>query len=392
MNKFIDKILILSISLFFVGDFLAKISNVYLDGWFHRIGGLLKLGFEILLISYLVFNIRKRKILIYPTVLLGCYFLGFLVLRKPLKEIFNSWSTGNLYYLNSFLFIFLFIATTKVVEIKSDTFHKIFKIFKIILYINSVFIIFGVLFQIELFRTYPYSARFGYNGFFAKNGEVTYFYMLLLLKLYYDNIKNKHRNLLEIFLIIFVTVFIGKKVMFLFVGLLALFHFLYLHKKKNTYRLISVLLIALIIFFREFIFNSIINYSSFWAGIYEKHGLLGALTSTRSQLLERAIKHINESWNYLNYFFGGINYRLYKVEFDFVDIFLFFGLIGLITYIYFLKNFFYEKGNKIKNTLLIILLICAAVSGGLFFSVSSMVLFYITFSVIGSVNNEKVSF
>ncbi|PWH83879.1 hypothetical protein DIS18_04820 [Algibacter marinivivus] len=366
-------------TLFFIGDFLSKISNIYLDGSFYRVNGFLKLGFEIVLFYYFVVNFRKQKILLYPISFLFLFVINQFSIENSFSIFFKGWSSGNIYFLNRFLYIFLFIAVFQFVELKTQTFPKIVNILEKVLIINGFLILLGFLFDLNIFKTYPSTVRFGYNGIFAKNGEVSYYYMFLISSLYYNFLGKRQVNLIKLFFILLTSLLLGKKVMFLYLALLALFHLLIISKQKKILRPIIFFTFIIAVFLKNNIINNIIKYSSFWGNAYNEYGLMGAVTSTRSILLEKAIQYISNEWNFINYLIGGIEYNIYKVEFEFVDIFLFFGLIGVVIYFLFLINYFFERGNRNKNYLLTIILICSFFSGSLFLSVGCMMFLYITF-------------
>ncbi|MEW4922385.1 hypothetical protein [Algibacter sp. 2305UL17-15] len=389
MNKHIDKIFIIWITLFFIGDLLSKVSNLYLDGNFYRINGFLKLGFELVLLYYFVTNFRRKKILLYPISFLLLFVIGQFSFGNSLASFFTGWSSGNIYFLNRFLYIFLFIVVVQSIELKKDTFPKILNILEKILIINGFLILLGFFFDLNIFKTYPSTIRFGYNGLFAKNGEVSYYYMFLISILYYNIIEKGNRDFVKLAFVIITSLLLGKKVMLLYLAILFLFHFLWINKHKNRNRLIASFFFIVVFYFRNNILNIIFNYSSFWDNIFKKNGLLGMITSTRSMLFERAIEHIGNEWNFINYLCGGIQYSKYKVEFEFIDVFLFFGVIGVILYILFLINYFFEKDNRNKNSLLVIILICSFFSGSLFLSVGCMIFLYITFKELGIKKLDK---
>lgn len=376
--------------LIFVVEIIAKTSNIYFDSKLYRVSGGVKLVFEIILIYSLVTNLKRQKFLIYPLSFLICYFIGHFSLGKSFLDLFSEWTFGNLYFLNSFLFIFLFIANVEILGLRKETFPIVLKIFEKVILVNSALILLGLLFEIELFKTYPLSTRFGYNGVFAKNGEVSYFYMILISILYYNIIVNQRKSILKFIFIVTTSIVLGKKVMIFYLVLLGLFHLFFVYKGKRIIKPVVLVVVMTGVYFKNIIINVILNYSSFWANVHSEFGLLGALTSTRSLLLQNSIEHINNNWGLFNYFFGGINYLQHKVEFDFVDIFLFFGFFGTTIYILFLKNYFFHKEDKIKNYILTLILICSFFSGGLFFSVSSMLILYIAFREISKVEEQQL--
>jgi hypothetical protein len=95
-------------------------------------------------------------------------------------------------------------------------------------------------------------------------------------------------------------------------------------------------------------------------------------------LFNDAMHYIHENWNFLNYFIGGIDFNKVRVEFEFVDIFLFFGIIGIVVYTLFFKNAFFKKNNIVYNLILSAILLISFLSGNLIVSISNTLFFCIT--------------
>jgi len=382
----IERIIIVFAVLMFIGNLLVKLSMFYFDGSFNRINGYIKLFFEAIFVFFIVKNFKFSKIVLYPLGLITVMFIGQLISGVSLANIITSYSNGNLYILNSLIYVFIFICAVKFSKVNQNVYLSIIKVLEKALLINSFFIIIGAILSIEFFRTYGLSGRFGYNGFFAKNGEVSYLYMILIIFYYYRYIFMKQTSLFFGILIVASSILIGKKVMFLFLFLLLIFHFSFVHKRKFFFRILLLVLVPIFTVFSSKIIALILNVSNFWRTVYEQYGLMGAITSTRSQILEGTINFIEQKWKFLNYAFGGIDFLKYRVEFEFVDLFLFLGVVGLLIYLYFLKTHIFSKNNKLLNSLVLIFLLCSSFSGGLFISVTCMIMLY---SLIQELKNLK---
>ena len=373
----IDSLMPIWIILFFIGDFLAKLSVFYFNNSFNRIGGVIKLLFLIYLLIYILKKFEAKIVLFIPLILLTILVIGQLSMGVQISDIILGLNKGNLYYLVNLVFIFFFVGALEISDGKELNFKKAVIIFEKLLLFNGLLIILGFFLNVEFFKTYLFSERWGFNGIFVKNGEMSYMYMILISILYHRSITRKENNIIKFVFLIVVSLLLGKKVMYLFFALLLLFHLMFVHKKKKLFRPVLIAMFIMAAFYVEKISNWLILKSSFWSAIYEKYGLLGTVTSTRSNLLSNSINHINEQWSGINYFFGGIDYLDYRVEFELVDIFLFLGIFGVLVYLLFLGVYFFEKGKNIKNSLLVIILTCSFFSGGLLFSVSCMTMLFI---------------
>jgi hypothetical protein len=122
----------------------------------------------------------------------------------------------------------------------------------------------------------------------------------------------------------------------------------------------------------------VVSFSPFWKYVYKEYGLVSTIFSLRDNLLINALNYIEKYWSCLNYLFGGIDYSNIRSEFGVFDLFLAFGVLGLVLYSYFLNAFFFKGQEKIVLYLMFSLLIIEALSGGLFTNILPMILFYFT--------------
>ncbi len=385
-KNIIKRIFVVFVALCFVSDFLTKISITYGDSSFSRLAGVIKLIFEFLMIILLL----KKKKITQGLVLGGILVFAFLisnineVLASP-TPINHNTLIQNVYYANRYLYIFIFIAFLKLYEVEFSVKDSFIELFKLVLNINSIIIIIAFLFKIELFRSFPFSLRFGYDGVFSKNGEAAYYYMFFISILYNEYFLDKKvKSLMKVIAISIVSLLLGKKIILLFLFLLLVGHIAFVLRKTKELGLGLLIVMMGLGFYREVITATIFKISPFWEGVYQNYGLIGTLTSIRSKLFVDFIEHASANWNAVNYFFGTGEYEKYKVEFEFVDVFLFFGITGIIVFIYLLKKYFYNKTSMISRCLFLCILISSFFSGALFISVTSMIFFYVVFQCINS--------
>ena len=103
---------------------------------------------------------------------------------------------------------------------------------------------------------------------------------------------------------------------------------------------------------------------------------MSMLFSYRNKLLEQAIEFINSKWTIYNYFFGGVDFYTFKIEFEFIDLYLFLGIPGVIYYIFIVMLFISQKHALVKK-LIFITFLTSFLSGGLILNVTAIILFYI---------------
>lgn len=253
--------------------------------------------------------------------------------------------------------------------------NKIFKVLVFIFYINSVFVLIGVAFNIEFFKSYSHSLRFGSVGLLNAHTFAMYFYFFIIIYFYNQYVKYK-KCLPSLIYTIIIALLLGKKAVMLFVSLLAIYH-AYFFVKVNVKTLsISVLSILSVIFiFKEQLLIFTFKLFPFWAKIYEDKGLLYTITSSRSEKFEFVVNQILNNWSVTNYFIGGAVLPDYRVEYGVVDLFIFFGVLGLFIYFLLFKEIF--KNIDIKDRVLLLLILFVSFLVGGFLVNINLMMFYI---------------
>ncbi len=383
-----QKVLMLFVLMFFISDLITKIF-IYFDASLNRFAGIIKLIFECIMLYYIIKKKEKHYALLLGLIL----FFAFLISNIISKSYFDyTVVITNIYYFNRYIYIYLFIVFIKSAKINFQDFQDFVKIFKNVIYVNSVLILIGYLFEIEFFRSYPYSLRFGYDGIFSKNGEAAYYYIFCISILYYEYVLNKKkRYLIKLIIISSISLLIGKKSILLFLFLLSITHVIFVMKKKKILFFSVISAIIGLIFFKNNIGRLIFKMFPFWENVYNRYGLLGTLTSKRSTMLTDFIDYMIHEWNTLNYLFGIGEYEKHKIEFEFFDVFMFFGLIGVFVFWLLFKKYFYNRSNRLSVCLLMNILITSFFSGALFISVTGMMFFYMVFQWINVLNNNQLN-
>lgn len=355
LEKEIKKYVIFFFILLFLSDFLMKFMKFGSLNFYFRLGGVIKIIFEgFLIIS--IFKTGLKKIFIFPILLLVLFFtINHIIFfpdsifnRNLLQEILR----GDIYHLNKYIFIILFIAVLSTSSKKIEIVNIIVNIFLFVLYFNSIFILIGFFFEINYLKAFPYSSRFGYTGLFVKSGDAVLLYILAIIYQYTQYLKGK--SILPVTYFLFIIILSGKKIGLLIFPLLYITHLCMYSRNKNFFRFLGLLIISLLIFFKELIINLFIKLFPFWVPLYEKNGFWSVVFSKRDLLIKNTFGFISENWSFLNFLFGGSNFSKLRVELDPIDLFIYFGLFGSAIYIsFFTRQIILPIKNKIILSLLI---------------------------------------
>lgn len=319
--------------LFFICDFLNK----YLT---------LKYGYEISISIYarsffaiiffigsVVFLNKKRAFILAVILILV---LGFITVG-----IFSYFREYGIYKLIKYLYVFiLFMFFMSNRNYTPKDIRYLQYTYRIFVVSNAVAILVGALFNIVFFKTYYlWTWRTGYNGFFPGQNEATFFYIFsIILYFKFSNIIKITK--LEQILLLISVVFVGTKGLYLF----SILFFIYLYKKV----LLPFIFFGFIyIYYNQSLIGRAINMKSdFLYDVFENKGFMHMALSGRNYLFENNFFTILDSWTPINYLFGGQTI-FEQTELGFVDLFLFFGIVGFIVYmvgyLYLLRKMYLTK-------------------------------------------------
>lgn len=232
-----------------------------------------------------------------------------------------------------FLYCFPFIFSYTLYNQEDKGFVKrLTVLFEIIIWIVLITTILGFLFNIELFLTYDQN-RFGYMGLMPKSITVTYFYIGALIYVYYSMMRFNKLKILFL-LLLFTSLLVGAKAVYLFVFLLGAFHFTdqkwYLNK---AFYIAGTIVIATLILFREKCMNFLKSTFYILYDLYQKEGLLTALTSMRNKNFITNSNQYEPFWEWYNYLIGGRIASFNLFEMSIVDLTVFFGISGTVFYL-----------------------------------------------------------
>lgn len=357
-DKRTEKIIILFFILALLSDFLMKLITYGGFDFYFRFSGIIKLLFEIFLILVLIKKGLNKYFIYLLLTLIISFFIGQLFLKTNTifdRNLLTEILKGDIYHLNKYVFIILFVALVNSITNKIDTAKSVIKSLLILLFINSIFVIVGFVFEINYLKSFPNSSRFGFSGLFSKSGEAVLLYSLACIYFYL-----KSKNLFPVVYYLIIMFLSGKKISLLFGVFFFIVHFCIMSEYRQYFRFLGLLILASVFYFKDIFIKWVLVLFPFWNNIIEQHGFLAAVTSTRSLAIQRTINYINENWLPINYIFGGTNYNILKVELDPIDLFIFFGFIGAFSYLYFIKKYFIDS---IFNTLVKLMVICYIIIG-----------------------------
>ena len=294
--------------------------------------GLIYLG-----INFKQYSKNKKVNKIFLSVLILVFI--FLVSRLFITSYLDYQSIlNNAEYLAKYLFLpFLIILFIDLKESKKHI-KLLIKAFEIIFFANILAIIAGLVFEIDVFKTYYYGDRFGYKGIYSMSGQTSIYFILMI---YYYMHKlifkiNDKWDLTKCIITIAVSFCLGTKRIYFILPVLAMYFFFFLKGNNNLKTIKTGLLFGgLFLFFREQIIEITIKNKLLFQEIYNERGLLSSFTSYRSDLLKNIIE--DKSFSNWIYLVGGQDFSKTRSEMGFFDLWLFFGFVGMIVYLGFYK-------------------------------------------------------
>ncbi len=384
---------------FYLGDALRKIAH-HFEWVFYKYTTLSKIIALVLMISFVFIYwknyINQKKLVLYILILIGIYVLGqfFLI---GLDRIENF--TQNLEFLGKYLYFPIFCVVFYPLIGKGDYLNKALVVFEVIFFINVFFIFYGFLTGSDLFKTYYYGSRLGYNGFFGKSGQTSYYFIILLFYYYRRLMINFNKlDLIKLSILILSSFLVGTKKIFFFIPVFLIYHLL---TSKLTRKKVLVFIgiagsIFTILFYEKLKVFAIEIFRLFYK-IYEENGFLSSLTSYRNDKLVETFKsYVGPHWSLSNYFIGGGSFQdyLYISGMDLIDLYLFFGVVGLCIYAIIYRRFLRFDFKDSFNILFVVTIFTMAfISGGFFYEPSVNLLFFLIVPILSKLKiSNKVCY
>lgn len=378
IENLFKKGIIVFIIFFFSVSFIAHLITFYNLNFPTRLTLIVNLIFELFLFYFLFKVGINKKTYGYVIVLIVSFLIGQALLDFKffkLDALLYETIEGDILQINNYLLIFFFAAIFQKIKSKKEIVLKTLEIIKYIVYGNAILVIIGFIFEIELFKSYPHSERFGYMGLFQTNTFAQFIY-IILITLVYKKFQINKKHLIELLIISLVALLLGKKAIILFLGLLAIYHFCFFNKYKTIFRITTILSIALIILFKDPIINQLVDWFPFWKRFDVNKNLLSVLSSLRDIRFENFLAFVDKNWTGLNYFFGGVNFPKSRVEMALIDLYMFFGVVGLIIFFNLFRSFFSKIAIK-DVILLLFTLVIASLTGSFLVNVNLVIIYYL---------------
>lgn len=277
----------------------------------------------ITLIILLVLILNQKKNII-RLILLALICFGIGVYNNSTNFIIENFAQFFKYYSGILFFSFLISWETK------PSYNKCLEFIFVFFSIN---ILIAAIFEIQYFKTYHFSERFGYMPLFSSQNEYSFIAITSIIYFYQKVLSNNSlKNLLLLSIAIVTSLMIGTKVVYLFICLWFLYLLFNSFGKVTSVIVISAL--VLIIFLTQSYWITFLEtYFKPFVYLYQEKGLIDVLSSLRISFFEYRFSSQMKDFDTVNYFFGGQDLSL-KTEMSLIDIFLFFGIIGGILYFY----------------------------------------------------------
>ncbi|QCE41145.1 hypothetical protein [Psychroserpens sp. NJDZ02] len=349
-------------------------------------------GYKILFLFTIFFVVKLKKLDKSSFVVLICLASLFVInqfLLNPIlyKTIDVSFLKGSVYYAYRFLYIFIFILIFKTTTNYVLIAKKVLKLIEYLLFFNAFLILIGFVTDLDLLASYARSPRFGSDGVFNKVNETSYLYIIYIISLYYKYIK-KRKGLGKLLFIIIVSFFLGTKTVILFLVLILGVH-IFLVSSINKIIKGFVATVAIV---GAFLFEEIARFYfkliPFWNNLLDQYSITSLLFSKRDYLLKDNLEYVGLNWDFINYWIGGAFYTedFRITQMDGPDLLLFFGVVGVLLYLWLFYRHYLVAGNLIYNSLIMAVLICGLLSGGFFLSVMAMIYLFLLSTMIGEKN------
>lgn len=360
---------------------------------YRRIDGGIRIALyfrALLLVSVFIYIIIKPKIIFKNYFWVGmlmiiiCFAVGYLLVGMDMDNNFNE----SLYFFIRYIFFLFLLVISFSVE---DTMF-IGKAF-FCLFITNCFLAWsGLIFNIELFRSYGHiknitegwvSSRFGYNGLLLEQNASTFFYSLGLASAYWLYSK-KQISIIFVF-IGFISCFIVGTKTLAAVAIILLF----LAIVKNSYHRLFIFIL--------FTVCSLTFWHNQLSNLLESISLsklVNLLLSGRVRLFEANFLPIFKEIDFSGWLFGiqSIDPLKYLVELELFDLITFFGILGTAIYL----TIFLTLSKTIISTPMgleiLLAVIFSALLAGHFFFDPSVALYYASILAFSrSMNSHNTS-
>jgi len=367
---FLENLLVL----FFTYDFIVKIivHITKISAFYNYV-----IVFKVLIVIMAIYKFGltyKRKVFISSIVGLSIAYGITQITNLDVLGI-NDIQFNGYYFLSSVLpILFVFYCN----DYDKDIIEKQVNRFLWFMAFSAAFVFIGYLLDIGVFRSYFRGGRFGYSGFLLYHHEAGYIYFIVINLLYLKFKRKKTIVNLILFLFIFISSFILGTKKSLFFTIIFLIYFVIDNIKRRKELLIGLgAVVVLSLLFFNTLSQIFDKYYVLLGKIYREDGFWSSFLSYRNVLFnERLYPYVTESPSFFNILFGWPLFNGHRSELEVFDLFLFFGLTGLLGYFWFFKNIL-KRLNIMSYFLVFSLIFGALFSGNLLVSVNVMIMIVI---------------
>ncbi len=348
---------------------------------------------QLMRFSKLYFSSKLNKKLLLSIVFLVLIFLLSMLVIKDKETSVLHRIKENLVYLSRFLYFPLTFLVFLPLLKNRERLSKLFTFFEIVFFFFAFTIILGIIFDLHVFRTYIKFTRYGYMGVYNSNNQASFYFIFMIVYYYYQTFYNKTKPYKLIFTIV-LSVFIGTKKIYLFLVLLLIFDTINFKRYKQKIFWTSVFVVSGIVFlFQEKITLLITDKFDALTKVYEDFGFFTALASYRDLGTIRTVNEvILPKWIPLNYLIGGSEFYSVRPEMEFLDIVYFFGIAGLLFYIWFVKQIItYLQFNRFLITMTALIILISGLAGGFFISANQPIIYLLIFSCLSLQINSTMA-
>ncbi|GGE33736.1 hypothetical protein GCM10010832_12390 [Psychroflexus planctonicus] len=335
------------------------IHKIFLEVFYLKISLVQITKFSIILVFIFLIYLKSKKQILHLLLLLAFFLIGQFYISNGFRlEVLQS--------LGRFFLVIILLIFASLYPLSPKAKNQLFVTFKNIMLVNACLIFIAFAFQFNFLATYDISFRFGYNGLFVSSATSSYAFLTFFILCYF-----RHTNQLSLkkdwstILIIFSSLFVGTKAIYLGLVLISCLAFFKTNKlsiRAKGFSLLTVFVFGLFIFYITFIKIGDFN------EIKEASGLLSAILSFRNDLLINVtLPYINENWTVWNYLFGGTSNFDTRTQLGFLDVFYFWGVIGGICYFYIFQQNFFRFRNTTETLILLSIISLIVFMGGNFF-------------------------
>lgn len=377
-ESFDEKLLFLgyiTIILVVISDIMSKIS-MGLNFDFYRYTIIAKSGILFLYTLFFIVNISEylkssmsKKII---GVILTLIFLFIISNVYPFN--YKEFDFYNIEFLVRYLFYPITFLIFYSLYIHKGNTIKLFRFYEWIFLFNIILVLVAFTCNIELFKSYPNPDRFGFSGIFMRTNQASYIFLIFIAVYYYQKDYEIKGNKIKLTLTILAALLIGTKRLYFFLILLGLFH-LYTIRSKIRLKHFMALGVIIVIgyYLKDKLTQIFLTKFNLFVTLYNERGFMASITSYRNEALQETLNNeVINNWAFINILIGGTHFTRFRPQLDVVDLFLFFGIFGIIIYVYWvslvLKTLYIP--SVFLSFFFIVLLLISFTSSGFFNSVN----------------------